>query len=183
MDLESQHPHHMATAKDWLMTISSQFPVLSSHFSVRAALMFVLIAPQATGQSASLRISDLGLSAAEQHQILAVVAPSAFDAPDSWEDELRAVRVDLGASPGIVVRGTKLLCGGTGNCQLFVLRKANGAWVSLFGNEQGPIAESYEFGPDVVQGIKDLTVTTNLGADAARTVKYRFNGQIYRAVP
>jgi len=32
---------------------------------------------------------------------------------------------DLGSSPGLVLEGTNLLCGGTGNCQIFVFRRVN----------------------------------------------------------
>jgi hypothetical protein len=144
-------------------------------------LVFALMS-QAQGPPVPQRISGLGLSAEERRQIVAAVAQSAFDAPDSWDDELSAVRVDLGGSPGIVLRGTKLLCGGTGNCQLFVTRQTNGAWVSLFGHEQAPLAESFELGPGVTRGIKDLTVTTNTSAEARARVGYKFDGRIYRRV-
>jgi hypothetical protein len=125
-------------------------------------------------------ISGIGLSTEERRQVLSGVARSAFDTPDSWEEELSATRVDLGASRGIVLRGTKLLCGGTGNCQLFVMRETNGTWVSLFGDDQAPLAESFELGPGVTRGIKDLTVVTNSGAEASRRVTYRFDRQLYR---
>src|SRR5262245_31917589 len=124
-------------------------------------------------------VSRMRLSAAEMRQILTAVERSAFDTPDSWEDELSARRVDLGSSPGIVLRGTKLLCGGTGNCQLFVMRKTN-RWVSLFGEEQAPLAESFELGPGVTRGIKDLTVVTNSSADVSSRVSYKFDGRVYR---
>ena len=89
-------------------------------------------------------------------------------------------QVDLGDGPGIVLRGTKMLCGGTGNCQLFVVRKLNGAWVSLFEGAQAPLAESYELGPGVTDGIKDLTVTTNTGAQSSERIRYRFDRHVYR---
>lgn len=144
--------------------------------------MFALMAQQTPSAAAPHRISGLGLSADERRQILAAVARSAFDTPDSWEEELSAIRVDLGSSPGIVLQGTNLLCGGTGNCQLFVMRKTNGRWVSLFGNDQAPMADSFELGPDVTQGIKDLTVTTNSSANSGQRVKYRFDRHMYRIV-
>ncbi len=126
------------------------------------------------------RISGIGLSAEERRQVLDAVARGAFDTPESWDEELLAARVDLGASPGIILRGTKLLCGGTGNCQLFVIRKANGTWISLFADEQAPLAESFELGPGVTLGIKDLTVVTNSSAEASQRVTYRFDRQVYR---
>jgi len=121
------------------------------------------------------------LSPQEIQQITAAVEDSAFDTPDSWEQELRVRRVDLGATPGIIAQGTKLLCGGTGNCQIFVLRKANGKWVSLFGTEQAPLADSFQLGPAVTNGIKDLTVSANSSAESSARVTYKFDGKTYRA--
>jgi AraC-like DNA-binding protein len=153
------------------------------YMRMTAAAVLVLafaLTSQAQSPPGNNRISGIGLSAEERRQIIAAVARSAFDTPDSWEDELSASRVDLGASPGIVLRGTKLLCGGTGNCQLFVMRKTNGTWVSLFGDEQAPLAESFELGPGATRGIKDLTVVTNSSAEASQKAAYRFDGQVYR---
>jgi hypothetical protein len=89
--------------------------------------------------------------------------------------------VDLGASPGVVLQGTNLLCGGTGNCQLFVFRKANDKWVSLFGGDRAPLAEYFQLGASVTRGIKDLTVVTNASADSSERVSYKFDGQFYRS--
>ncbi len=147
---------------------------------VGGALLIAMFAAQPRPIAPGVRLSRTGLSAEERREIVAAVARSAYDAPDSWEEELSATRIDLGASPGIVLRGTKLLCGATGNCQLFVMRKANGRWVSLFGDDQAPLAESFELGPGVTRGIKDLTVVTNSSAETGQRIRYRFDGQIYR---
>jgi hypothetical protein len=64
------------------------------------------------------------------------------------------------------LQGTNLLCGDTGNCQLFVFRKANDKSVSLFGGDQAPLAESFQLGPIFTRGIKGLTVVTNTSADS-----------------
>ena len=104
---------------------------------------------------------------------------SAYDTPDSWEKELRVRRVDLGSGPGVVLRGTALLCGATGNCQIWVFRKMDGRWVSLFGNE-APVAEGFQLGPNVTNGIKDLTISANVSADAGGRTTYRFDGKGYR---
>src|ERR1043166_5035498 len=58
-----------------------------------------------------------GLSAKEVREIVAAVEASAYDNADSWTSELHVKRVTLGRAPGLIVRGTKLLCGATGNCQ------------------------------------------------------------------
>src|SRR5882724_6976050 len=72
------------------------------------------------------------LTAAEQKEIIDQVESTSFDAPDSWETELRVRRVSLGESDGLVIRGTHLLCGGTGNCETWVFRNSQGKWLNLF---------------------------------------------------
>ena len=121
------------------------------------------------------------LSSKEIHEIVEGVEQSAYDTPDSWSKELRVRRVDLGGSPGIVVQGSKLLCGGTGNCQTWVFRKANNKWVSLFGNEQAPIAESFQLGPAVTHNIRDFEIVANSSPGAGERVTYKFDGTLYRA--
>ena len=93
--------------------------------------------------------------------------------------KLRVRHVDLGGSPGLVVRGTKLLCGATGNCQTWVFRNVNDKWMSLF--DDAPIAESFQLGPTVTRGIKDLKIVANLSADRARRITYKYDGKVYRA--
>ena len=144
------------------------------------ALTLAQGAAQTTGSpGAGDTLQAVGLRAAEIQQIVAAIEPNAFDTPASWTDELRAARVDLGSSPGLVLRGSRLLCGATGNCQVFVLRKAKDRWVSLFGNRQAPIADTIRFGPGATNGIKDLTVTANLSASGSSRVTYTFDGRVY----
>jgi len=147
---------------------------------------FVFVAALAFSQMQSLDAKETfaaaRLSSQEAAEVIRAVSDSAFDIPDSWETELRARRVDLGTKPGLVLQGTNLLCGGTGNCQIFVLRKVNQRWTSLFGNEQAPIGEGYFFGPKATNGIKDLTVVANDSFDHSSRVKYRFDGVAYTAV-
>ncbi len=119
------------------------------------------------------------VSAEEAREILAGVGPSAFDTPESWEKELRVRRVDLGASRGLVVRGNDLLCGATGNCQTWVFRNVNNRWMSLF--DQAPLAESFQLGPAVTRGIKDLTISANWSAARSQRTTYQFDGKVYRA--
>ncbi|HEX5235737.1 MAG TPA: hypothetical protein VFW25_10450 [Silvibacterium sp.] len=134
---------------------------------------------QSPGEKDTLAAAKL--SPTELHQILDAVEQSAYDTPDSWDDELRAKRVDLGESPGIVLQGRKLLCGATGNCQLFVFRKVNDKWVSLFAGSEVPVVEGFRFGPGVTHGIKDLTVSSNSSAESSERITYKFDGQLYRA--
>jgi hypothetical protein len=120
------------------------------------------------------------LSAKEIQEIVAEVEQSAYDTPDSWEGELRVQRIDLGATPGIIVQGSKLLCGGTGNCQTWIFRKVGGKLISSMPKDQVPIAEGFSLGPNVTRGIKDFSISANTSADAGKNVTYKFDGNVYR---
>ena len=124
-------------------------------------------------------IAAAELSAVEINQIINAVKKSAYDEPKSWRAELRFRQVDLGMGRGIVVQGTNLLCGGTGNCQIWVFRRAKGNWVSLFKDDQAVLADAFQFGPTKTHHIKDLTVGTNVSADEATRVTYKFDGRRY----
>jgi len=153
------------------------FPVAILAATFAVALVFA--------QMQSLKPSDTfsaaGLSPKEVRDVINGVEQSAYDIPDSWEQELRVRRVNLGLTPGLVVEGTMLLCGGTGNCQTWVFRKSNGKWVSMFAGDQAPLAESFQFGPSATRAIKDFTIHTNSSAEAGKRVTYKFNGRFYRA--
>lgn len=149
-------------------------------------LAFALVANSllAWGQMQHLRreeaLGRLNLSATELKQVISGVEAAAFDSPDSWEKELLGRRIPLGAAPGLVLQGTDLLCGGTGNCQIFVFRRAGQDWVPLFAGEQAPVVEGFSFGPEGTQGIKDLHVQANSSADKSSSGTYRFDGKFYR---
>lgn len=124
--------------------------------------------------------ANSGLSAKEARDITAAVEASAYDTPDSWTDELRLKKAVIGDTPGLIVRGTKLLCGATVNCQTWVFRQASGRWLSLFRTEEPPVVDNISFGPSAAHGIKDLTVSVNLGAESEQKTTYSFDGQEYR---
>lgn len=126
-------------------------------------------------------IAKLNLSATELRQVISGVEAAAFDSPDSWEKELRGRRLSLGAAPGLLLQGTDLLCGGTGNCQIFVFRRVGKNWAPLFPGEEAPIVEGFSVGPGAQQGIKDLHVVANSSAGKAASTAYRFDGEFYRA--
>ena len=125
-------------------------------------------------------IAAARLSDNELRDIISAVKESAYDVPKSWRTELRFRRVDLGHDPGLAVQGTSLLCGATGNCQIWLFRKANAHWVPVFGKTETIIAEGFELGPTLTRGIKDLTIVANFGADETKRTKYRFDGRSYR---
>lgn len=147
------------------------------------ALTALLSAVSVRAQTNSLGPTDTWaaakLSAQEAQQIIAGAEQSAFDSLDSWQTELRVKRVDLGSSPGIIAQGTRRLCGGTGNCQIFAFRKAQDTWISLFEGD-APIGESFQLGPATTHGIKDLTVVANSGAATRERAVYKFDGRFYQ---
>lgn len=153
------------------------------HMSVIAGFIGLLLAPRpAQAQTSEPKDSFVAarLTTEEIGEILAGVERSAYDIPKSWRDELQVKRVDLGGDAGIVVQGTKLLCGATGNCQVFVFRNTHGHWVSLFGDGQAPSGDSFQFGPGLSHGIKDFSVRTNLSAATDEHMTYAFDGRVYR---
>ena len=169
------------------IAMAPAFGVSLNRCHVRSRVVFVLIsillyASAALAQTVGPQntIGGVGLSAAAVRHIIAAVEQSAYDVPTSWTAELRAKRVDLGRSPGLVLKGTNLLCGATGNCQLFVFRKVNGNWVSLFAGAQAPLAESFQFGPRRTHDVKDLIVETNSSAESGERATYQFDGRVYR---
>ncbi|HKU23700.1 MAG TPA: hypothetical protein VJQ50_21990 [Terriglobales bacterium] len=127
-------------------------------------------------------LAKLNLSAPELKQVISGVEAAAFDSPASWEKELRARKISLGAVPGLVLQGTDLLCGATGNCQIFVFRRTGDKWLALFEGEEAPVVEGFSFGPDGNRGIKDLHIAANISADRSSHKTYCFDGKFYRAV-
>ena len=125
-------------------------------------------------------LSAARLTAAEERDILDQMERTSFDVPDSWTQEIRIRRVSLGAVEGLVVRGSYLLCGGTGNCQTWIFRRVGGRWRDAFAST-APIAASVGIGRTSAP-TKDVFLTANTSADAQSWTRYRFDGRRYRAV-
>ncbi len=123
------------------------------------------------------RLSDF-----EIKQITSETEASAFDTPESWREELRVRRVHLGDAAGLVVQGSKFLCGATGNCQTWIFRKKGDQWKSLFTGYEPPIVEGFRLGPTITNGIPDLTVWSNTSAETSRKATYKFDGNKYRPI-
>lgn len=43
-------------------------------------------------------------------------------------------------------------------------------------------AESFQFGPGVTHGIKDLAISSNSSAEAGKHTVYAFDGEVYKEV-
>jgi hypothetical protein len=119
------------------------------------------------------------LSAAEQKEIIDQVEKTSFDIPDSWQTELRVRRISLGESDGLLIRGTQLLCGGTGNCETWVFRRSAGKWLNMF-DQEAPIVSGFGFEQEASAGIKNFLVKTNISADKESRILFKFDGNVYR---
>jgi hypothetical protein len=124
-------------------------------------------------------IAAAKLPSAEVKQILEQVEQTSFDTPESWAAELRLRRLPIAGGEGLVVRGTAMLCGGTGNCETWLFRRANGAWAKMFDNE-APVISSLGFGRQVNHGIPDLIATAHLSASTSTYRVYVFDGTLSR---
>lgn len=151
---------------------------------MKSLFAILLFSATAVAQVQTLGINETfsaaKLSTTEVQEIIAGVEISAYDTPASWENELRVRRVDLGSGPGLVVLGTNLLCGATGNCQIWVFRRVGGKWLSLFGTNEAPVAEGFQLGPDSTNGVKDLWLSANVSAARGKRTTYKFDGNVYR---
>ncbi len=96
-------------------------------YFVAIALAQSVSIPPMDSLKASETLQAAKLSSPEIKQICEQLETPSFDVPDSWEKELRGRRVSLGNEDGLVIQGTELLCGGTGNCQTWVLRRSPGS--------------------------------------------------------
>ena len=119
------------------------------------------------------------LTAAERKQVIGQVEKTSFDIPDDWEWELRIRRVSLGEANGLIVRGTQLLCGGTGNCATWVFRQAQENWVNLF-EEDAPVVSLFGFDQQTTNGIKNFLVGANSSAEKESRILFKFDGKFYR---
>jgi len=120
------------------------------------------------------------LSSNEANGILKQVEETSFDYPDSWQLELRVRRLSLGDTDGLVVRGTRQLCGGTGNCQTWVFRRqSNGRWISMF-QRQAPIISAFGFADHTSRGIRDLVTLAHTSAETSSYDVFAFDGIFYR---
>ncbi len=119
------------------------------------------------------------LTAAERKQIIDQVENTSFDAPDSWDTELRVRRISLGQADGLIIRGTRLLCGGTGNCETWVFHQTLGKWSNMF-EQEAPVVSGFGFEQETSEGIKNFLVSTNSSAVTGKRILFKFDGKVYR---
>lgn len=136
--------------------------------------------PEARFLRVGYTFREAGIPPAQIRQITAQIEKTSFDAPDSWEQELRIRRVALGPADILVVRGASLLCGATGNCQAWVFLRSRQQWKNLIQGD-APLASGLGFEEQLTSGLKNLVLVTNAGGQKDRYTRYRFDGQFYRA--
>ena len=151
---------------------------------VGVCIALFLLPLLAASNMESLGANDTFLAAKlpkhEVEDLVHQVEDSAFDTADDWQGELRVRRIDLGRSPGIIIQGTKLLCGATGNCETWVFRKFDDRWISLFPRDKVPIIEGFQIDSAVTNGIRNFRAISNSGAESENLITYRFDGKFYR---
>jgi hypothetical protein len=79
--------------------------------------------------------------------------------------------VALGQADVLVVRGTSLLCGATGNCQSWVFLRSQQQWRNLIQGA-APLASGLGFEERVSAGLKNLVLVTNAGGQKDRYTRY-----------
>jgi hypothetical protein len=126
-------------------------------------------------------IAKAGLTRAELADILVQVARTSFDKPDNWRTELRIRRILLDGQPILVVRGAKLLCGGTGGCETWLFRRRAGRWIDAIAGD-APVADRIDLAPRLTRGRRDLMAGNGVSASRENYVVYAYDGDRYRPV-
>ena len=167
-------------------SIKQEYPEFAERLlsSVGAAIPGNTGAAEGTGRwlrefSADETFRAAKLTAAEQTQIIDQVENTSFDAADSWETELRVRRISLGQVDGLIIRGTQLLCGGTGNCETWVFRQSQGKWLNMFAQE-APVVSGFRFEQEANGGVKNFLVSTTSSAATEKRTLFKFDGKVYR---
>jgi len=119
------------------------------------------------------------LTPGEQKEIIDQLESTSFDTPESWQNEVRVRRISLGGTEGLLIRGTKLLCGATGNCETWVFRSLDGKWLNLFDGE-APVVAGFGFSMEETAGIRDFYASAEVSARKEEQTKYKFAGKVYR---
>jgi hypothetical protein len=160
-----------------------------STFSGRAASLLVLALLASAKDVDALplplprnadTIAAAHLSPGETEQILGEIEKTCFDVPEDWAKELRLRRVPFAGGEALVLRGTNLLCGGTGNCQTWLFRRANSRWANLIEGE-APVVAGFGVRRTVGRQLPDVVATAHVSAGASSDVVYVFDGTVYRA--
>jgi hypothetical protein len=153
--------------------------LVADLFVMGTALAQPLQLPAMESLKTSETFQATNLSSAETARIFKQIEETSFDYPDSWQSELRVRRVSLGDTDGLVIQGTKLLCGGTGNCQTWVFRRSNERWLSTF-QHQAPIVSAFGFANKTSHGVRDLATLAHVSAATTAYRTFVFDGNFYR---
>jgi hypothetical protein len=157
------------------------YPILNLGLFTGIVLAQNVKLPPMTQLKESHTFRAAKLTPTEQKQIFKQIEAISFDTPSCWESELRVRRVPLGGpQEGLVLQGSELLCGGTGNCQTFVLRRERDKWIPMFQKE-APIADGFGFSQEGSHGFKDFVIEVNTSAESGTYVIYKSDGKYYRA--
>lgn len=163
--------------RQWLLTLT--FALVADLLVTGPSLAQSIRIPTMRSLADGDTFQAAKLSSTEMDGVFKQVERTSFDYPDSWQSELRVRKVSLGDTDGLVVRGTRLLCGATGNCQTWVFRRSNGRWVSMF-QYQAPIISAFGFADKTSHGIRDLATLAQASAESSAYSVFAFDGDFYR---
>ena len=85
-------------------------------------------------------LAPAGIRGRDLASLVAQISSTAFDTPASWSSELRARNIRAGGERFLVIRGTDLLCGGTGACQTWLFQRRASHWLNVIAGEP-PVAD------------------------------------------
>jgi hypothetical protein len=137
-------------------------------------------------------ITEIGLTQGELKYVLSIVRRNVMVVNEKLkstsvlERELLARRVDMGqgVTNGLVVQGSKDLCG-DGNCITWFFRRSHAKWQPLFfvtSNFSEFSVGMFAFLPPKHSGLFNLLLMTHMSADDAPTDIWQFNGVKYELV-
>jgi hypothetical protein len=115
--------------------------------------------------------SKAGLSPHDRATIITTVKQRAFDTPPDWSSELVVRWTRVGTKKLLIIRGSDLLCGGTGNCQTWVLQRTNGKWLNRIPGDP-PIIASLSLRTDGAQS--DLVGCRNQSVASSKCTSWHF---------
>ena len=102
-------------------------------------------------------------------------------ARDSLSTYLVAVPLELNRddTPELIVRGTRMMCGATGNCPVWIFRRSEGGFERLLyaTTVQTIVAQS-----TVTRGYRDVLTSGHGSATESEYTLYQFDGRVYRAI-
>jgi hypothetical protein len=120
------------------------------------------------------------LSPRQRTAIIAQVQATSFDTPANWKTELLAKQAQLGSERLLIVRGSKLLCGATANCQTWLFRWTGTRWMNAIEGKP-PIVSSLRL--QMSRGAYELIGCSNVSATHDECARWKLVKGEFRGGP